>query len=67
MRAEAQRQIDEVSARAAEAPYPTLEETRAYVYAVEAVSAAEAGGVTEMTYREAVRAALATSSPATRA
>ncbi|MEN3278975.1 MAG: acetoin:2,6-dichlorophenolindophenol oxidoreductase subunit alpha [Solirubrobacteraceae bacterium] len=33
LRDEAQQHIDEVSARAAEAPYPTLEETRPYVYA----------------------------------
>jgi pyruvate dehydrogenase E1 component alpha subunit len=33
LRGEAQQHIDEVSARAAEAPYPTLEETRPYVYA----------------------------------
>jgi acetoin:2,6-dichlorophenolindophenol oxidoreductase subunit alpha len=31
--AEEQEQIDEAAARAAEAPYPTLEETRHYVYA----------------------------------
>jgi TPP-dependent pyruvate/acetoin dehydrogenase alpha subunit len=30
---EVQTQIDEAAARAAEAPYPTLEETRRYVYA----------------------------------
>jgi TPP-dependent pyruvate/acetoin dehydrogenase alpha subunit len=33
LRTEVQQQIDHVAARAAEAPYPTLEETRAYVYA----------------------------------
>jgi pyruvate dehydrogenase E1 component alpha subunit len=33
LRAETQRQVDELAARAAEAPHPTLEETRAYVYA----------------------------------
>jgi TPP-dependent pyruvate/acetoin dehydrogenase alpha subunit len=33
LRAEVQQQIDELAAKAAEAPHPTLEETRAYVYA----------------------------------
>jgi TPP-dependent pyruvate/acetoin dehydrogenase alpha subunit len=33
LRAEAQQQIDELAAKAAQAPHPTLEETRAYVYA----------------------------------
>ena len=33
LRAETQRQVDELAAQAAEAPHPTLEETRAYVYA----------------------------------
>ena len=33
LREEVQRQIDELAAKAAEAPHPTLEETRAYVYA----------------------------------
>ncbi len=33
LRAEVQQQIDELAAAAAEAPHPTLEETRAYVYA----------------------------------
>jgi TPP-dependent pyruvate/acetoin dehydrogenase alpha subunit len=33
LRKEVQQQIDELAAKAAEAPHPTLEETRAYVYA----------------------------------
>jgi TPP-dependent pyruvate/acetoin dehydrogenase alpha subunit len=33
LRAEVQQEVDELAAKAAEAPHPTLEETRAYVYA----------------------------------
>ncbi len=33
LRAEVQQQIDALAAEAAQAPHPTLEETRAYVYA----------------------------------
>jgi TPP-dependent pyruvate/acetoin dehydrogenase alpha subunit len=33
LRAEVQQQIDDRAAKAAQAPHPTLEETRAYVYA----------------------------------
>jgi acetoin:2,6-dichlorophenolindophenol oxidoreductase subunit alpha len=33
LRREVQEQVDEIAARAAEAPYPTLEETKKYVYA----------------------------------
>ncbi len=33
LRTEVQQQIDELAAKAAQAPHPTLEETRAYVYA----------------------------------
>ncbi len=33
LRAEVQQQVDALAAKAAEAPHPTLEETRAYVYA----------------------------------
>jgi acetoin:2,6-dichlorophenolindophenol oxidoreductase subunit alpha len=33
LREEVQQEVDEIAAKAADAPYPTLEETRAYVYA----------------------------------